>query len=484
MGLSAKHASLLAERGIDPELAAKLGVTSFDRPGGEWIKIPYLKDGIEVNAKYRTIAGEKRFSQEANAVKCLWNVDVLADSTLAGEPLIITEGEFDALIALQAGFSRVVSVPDGAPAQEVGDKAESAKYSYLDDAKDALRDVREIILCTDGDGPGANLLNDLALRLGKVRCKWVKYPRECKDLNDAWKRYGERGVKETIARAQFIRVEGVYRMSDLPPVRTQRPVEIGIAGLERHYRVRLGDFCVITGIPGHGKSTFIDELCGRLALNPGWGTAFASFERRPQVDHRRNLRTFLNGKRVIDQTDAEIECADEWIDKRFSFIVPSEDDDVTLPWLLERAAAAVVQHGARIVVVDPWNEMDHIRPADMSLTEYTGFGIKQFRKFAKKYDVHVIVAAHPTKQRKNEDGVLQMPTLYDISDSAHWYNKADVGVVIHRLDKTRTIIRVAKSRYHDEIGEPGEIVGLFNPDQARYQIIPEDIDTWYGKAAQ
>lgn len=484
MPLSAKHAELLSERGIDLELAAKLSVTSSDRIAGDCIRIPYFRGGVEVNAKYRTLGERKEFAQEAGGAKCFWNVDVLSDATLADEPLIITEGEMDAFVAIQSGFARTISVPDGAPAQAIGENTESVKYGYVDDAQAQLRDVREIILCTDSDGPGANLLNDLALRLGKIRCKWVKYPKGCKDLNDAYQAYGERGVKETIARAQFMHIDGVYRMSDLPPVRPVTPVSIGMAGLERHYRVRLGDFCVITGIPGHGKSTFIDEVCGRLALQHGWTTAFASFERRPQIDHRRNLRTFFHGCKVMHQSEEEIERADAWIDQRFVFIVPSEDDDVTLAWLLERAAAAIVQHGAKVIVVDPWNEMDHIRPPDMSLTEYTGFGIKQFRKLAKKYGVHVIVAAHPTKQRKNEDGALQIPTLYDISDSAHWYNKADVGVVIHRLDMTRTVIRVAKSRYHDEIGEPGEIIGLFNPDTGRYHIIPQEMAQGYARAAE
>jgi twinkle protein len=48
-----------------------------------------------------------------------------------------------------------------------------------------LADVREIILATDGDGPGVNLMNDLAIRLGKARCKFVRYPKETKDFNEA-----------------------------------------------------------------------------------------------------------------------------------------------------------------------------------------------------------------------------------------------------------------------------------------------------------
>lgn len=471
MGLNERHAELLQARGLDVELLVRLGVVSSDRLDGDCVAIPFEADGQVVNWKFRTISGEKRFTQEKGARKCFWNVDVLTDASLAGQPLIIAEGEFDAVAAMQAGFLRVVSVPDGAPAQEAGENDRGTKYSYLTEVLTLLRDVREIIICSDADAAGDNLLNDLAVRLGKARCKWVRYPQGCKDLNDALIAFGVKGVRETISRAQYMRVDGIYRMSELPPARVARPLEIGMAGLSEHYNIRPGDFCVITGIPSHGKSSFVNEIACRMVERYGWSVAFASFEQAPQIDHRRNLRTYFNGRLVIHQTDEELQRADEWIDRNFSFIVPDEDDDVTLAWTLERCAASIIQHGARLVVVDPWNEMDHIRPSDMSLTEYTGFAIKQFRKLARKYQVHLIVCAHPAKQRKGEDGKFQIPTLYDISDSAHWYNKPDVGIIVHREDQTKTIIRVAKSRYHDEIGVPGDINVIFNRGTNRYSLL-------------
>lgn len=472
--LNDRHRQILEARGLDAELLVRFGVASSDRLGGDCIVIPFVEGGRVVNRKYRTISGEKRFCQDAGARKVFWNVDVISDPTLQDHPLIITEGEFDAMVAIQCGFPRTVSVPDGAPAQAIGD-AETSKYSFLDNAPQALRNVREIILATDGDGPGVNLMNDLALRLGKARCKWVKYPRGCKDLNEAFIRYGQRGVTETIARAQWFKVSGVYRMSELPPIASATPHAIGMPVLDDHYRIRMGDLCVITGIPSHGKSSFINEICYRVVQRYGWCVAFASFEQRPQVDHKRNLRTLFIGKPPAYQMPDEIERADRWIDQHFSFIVPDEDDEVTLAWVLERCAASVIQHGARIIVIDPWNEMDHVRPPDMSLTEYTGFAIKQFRKFAQKHHVHVIVAAHPAKQKKNEDGRISMPSLYDISDSAHWYNKPDVGIIVHRTgespDDPRVLIRIAKSRYHTEIGRPGDVEASFDRDTLRYTVI-------------
>jgi twinkle protein len=477
--LSERHRQILEARGLDAEMLARHGVGSSTKLGSDCVVIPFREAGKVVNRKYRTIAGEKRFCQDAGARKVFWNVDVIGDDTLKDHPLIVTEGEFDAMAALQCGFPRVVSVPDGAPAEEIGDK-DTAKYDFLDNAP--MRDVREIILATDGDGPGINLMNDLALRLGKHRCKWVQYPftdqtrtARCKDLNEVLMRHGPAGVTRTLQGARWVKVEGVYRMSELPPIASSRPHDIGFRVLSDHYNIRLGDFCVVTGIPSHGKSSFINEVCEHMVRRYGWTCAFASFEQKPQIDHKRNLRTLHSGKRVIHMSDAELRAADDWIDRHFSFIVPSEDDEVTLLWVLERAAASIVQHGAKIVVIDPWNEMDHVRPPDMTLTEYTGFAIKQFRKLAHKYQVHVIVAAHPAKQRKDDNGKIGIPSLYDISDSAHWYNKADVGIVVHRkgatADDPAVKIRIAKSRYHDEIGKPGDVEASFDPETRRYTMI-------------
>jgi len=472
--LKASHVKILEARGLDAELLSRLGVQSLEKSdGGEWIAIPFFVGGKPVNWKYRTIKGEKRFQQDKDARKVFWNVDCLADVTLADQPLIVTEGEFDAIAALQCGYARVVSVPDGAPAEEIGDK-ETKKYTYLDEAEAQLKGVREIILCTDGDNPGANLLQDLSLRLGRARCKWVVYPKGCKDLNDALLKYGEKGVKQTIARAKWCKVDGKYLMSQLPPIPDRRTFNIGIQGLDKHYNIRTQDFCVVTGIPSHGKTAFVNDVCCHMVKNHSWKVAIASFEQSPQIDHKRNLRTWHAGKLMKMMSDREIAEADRWIDENFVFMVPDEDKDATLEWTLETAAAAILQDGCRLIVVDPWNEMDHVRPDSMSLTEYTGFAIKQFKKLAQKYDVHVIVAAHPAKPMRKNDGKLRIPSLYDVSDSAHWFNKPDVGLIIHRDSETKTTVRIAKSRYHDQIGKPGDWLCTFDPSTNRFATFKAD----------
>lgn len=472
-----RHIAAIEARGLDPELLERLGVGASSKLRGEAIGIPYFDNGVCVATKHRTLGAEKLFTQNAGGRQILWNIDALRDDTLAGEPLIVTEGELDAMAAIQAGFPRSVSVPGGAPPEKSGESeplsGERRRYAFLDEAAPLLRGCREIILAVDADGPGANLLHDLALRLGRHRCKWLDYPEGAKDLNDVLRLYGLRGVQETIARAQWCKVAGVYRLSELPPVDPPPAFDTGIAGLAAHYRLRRGDFCVITGLAGHGKSSFVNEVCGRMAMAHGWNTVFASFEQTPQVDHRRALRTFHAAKPESAMTAPECAAADAWIDRHFAFVVPDEDDEVNLQWVLERLAAAILRYEAQIVVVDPWNEMDHTRPADISLTEYVGFAIRQFRKLAKKYNVHLIVVAHPAKMQRGRDGKFPCPGLSDISDSAHRSNKADVGIVIHRdnlLTDCETKIRVVKSRYHDTIGTPGEITGVWDKGVGRYAI--------------
>jgi twinkle protein len=453
--LTARQQEILEQRGINVELAVRMGWRSAGRSGsGEAIDIPYYRDGREVNCKTRTIEGEKRFWQVEGGEKCLYNVDGVRD--MGDEALIITEGEMDAVIALQCGFI-AVSVPDGAPKEAIGDK-ETVKYEYL---RDIPKGLKRIILAVDNDNAGANLLHDLAIRLGRHRCQWVKYPPGCKDLNDVFLAWGSKGVVEVITGAKYLKIDGLYLMSELPPRPNIPACNVGIPALEKHYRLRRGDLSVDTGIPSHGKTTFANNIAFNMAKNHGWHICFASFEQEPQTEHRKALRTLYLGRPAHLPDADKIAEADKWIDEYFSFIVPDDESDewFDIVWLKERMAAAVTQHNVSMIIIDPWNEIDHVfNNREMTMTQYVGTSIKELRRFARRFLVHVKVIAHPAKlQKDKKDGTYPVPTAYDISDSAHWYNKPDQIIVIHRADEYNTLIRIAKSRYHNALGKPGDV---------------------------
>jgi twinkle protein len=475
--LTPAHMAALEARSIDAETAVRHGVEASEVLGGDAVAIPYLDNGKIVGRKHRTLSGEKRFVQDKGSLQILWNIDCLRDETLRAEPLIICEGELDAIAALQSGYRRVVSVPGGAPSSRIEDTS-SSKYGFLEHAAALLTpdNVPAIILAVDTDANGANLREDLAIRLGAARCKFVTYPKPpdqppCKDLNDALMVYGEKGVVASISNARPCRIHGYYELSELPELGPNPSYRAGIIQLDELYRLRRGDMTVITGIPGHGKSSFINEITCRMAQVHGWKTVFASFEQQPQSDHRRALRSFYLEKLETAMSPEERARADAWIGKHFGFIVPSDDDEVTLSWLLSTTAQAVLRKEASILVIDPWNELDHSRDPEMTQTEYVGFAIKTLKRFAKKYRIHLIVAAHPAKMHRGKDGKYPIPSLYDISDSSHWNNKPDVGIVVHREDVTNneTLIRVLKVRYN-ATGKPGDVTGLFNIERSRYTI--------------
>jgi len=488
-GLNTAALAWLQGRGIDPELADRLGLETAPGRGGEVIAFPFMREGKIVRRKYRRLmAGDgPKWSQDAGEEQTAFNEDCLRDDSLLGQPVIITEGEADCIAAIQAGFPRCLSVPGGAPkeATDEADLYDGARYAWLRSLEKYLHKDRapEIILATDGDSPGAALMQDLATLLGRARCKFLTYPKardeadaerlgrlRVKDLGEVLERWGENGVRATIGTAEWLKIDGVFRMSELPPVGERTVWDIGFHLLGQHMKMRTGDTTIVTGIPSYGKSTLVNDLVCRVVRKYGVNAAWASFEQEPQIDHRRNLRKWFLERPVHQVSGAELDDADKWIDARHRFFKPSEDEDVTLEWMLEKMAAAVIQHDCRIIVIDPWNEMDHSKRHGESTTEYVGRALRALNRFRRAFDVHLIIVAHPTKSVKDPaTGEYRMPTLYDISDSAMFNNKADVGIIVHRSGKEGySTIKVAKSRYHDLIGPPGAVLMDFSRDTGRF----------------
>jgi twinkle protein len=80
--------------------------------------------------------------------------------------------------------------------------------------------------------------------------------------------------------------------------------------------------------------------------------------------------------------------------------------------------------------------------------------------------------AHPAKMHR-ENGNIPVPTLYDISGSANFANKADIGLVVHRdpqNDPTRTDIYVRKVRFKS-VGKIGMCSLRYDRATGRYEAL-------------
>ena len=90
--------------------------------------------------------------------------------------------------------------------------------------------------------------------------------------------------------------------------------------------------------------------------------------------------------------------------------------------------------------------------------------------------MHIWLVAHPTKLYRNKDGEYPIPTLYDISGSSHWYNKADNGVVVYRdfrtPDSPIVEIHIKKIRFR-EVGRIGVVKLRYDIPTGGYYDIAE-----------
>jgi twinkle protein len=244
--------------------------------------------------------------------------------------------------------------------------------------------------------------------------------------------------------------------------------------LDPYYSVKLGELTIITGIPGSGKTNFVDALCVNLAAVQGWSFAMFSPENWPIECHIQALlekgvgKPFArDGKYEPRMTKHEAEQKLELINEYFYFIMP-EEDILSVDAILEKARVAIFRYGVKGIVIDPWNEVEHLF-GDLTEAQYLSRELTRIRRFARMNSVHIWIVAHPRNLIKDKNGDYRPPTMYEISGGAHWRNKSDNGICIHRpdysIDETEVIIQ--KIRFK-EIGKIGKVTLRYSRDTGEY----------------
>src|SRR5690606_19876025 len=118
-------------------------------------------------------------------------------------------------------------------------------------------------------------------------------------------------------------------------------------------------------------------------------------------------------------------------------------EDPTLDQILDKGKELVVRKGINALIIDPWNQIEHTMGNETE-TNFVSRELSKLTKFVQKYDVHIFLVAHPSKARMNPNKL----TLYDISGSAHFYNKCYNGLTIARNYETdETMINIEKVKF-------------------------------------
>jgi twinkle protein len=443
----------------------------------EAVIFPYLRKGELVNRKYRTIHG-KNFRLEAGCQLVLYGLDDIDSEN----PLVWVEGEIDKLSVEVAGFRNCVSVPNGAPAPAA--KNYDSLFSFLDSDREIIEAVKRHIIAVDSDVAGQRLEDELSRRIGVEKCSRVRWPEGCKDANELLVKHGASDLQWFIENAESFPIEGVIdvpdRREDLQRLYTQgfEPgYTTGWRQLDALYTVRPREVTPVTGIPGSGKSNWLDDLSVNLARLHGWNFALFSPENLPVEQHMAALAEKYMRKPFSDgptprMSEQEFEDALQWVGEHFAWILPSNEDDWTVDKILEAASRLCLRRGIRGLIIDPWNELEPLRPRDMSETEYVSNCLKRIRVFARQRGVHVWIVIHPSKLYRDNKGKYPVPTLYDCAGSAHWRNKADNGIVVWRdlsePDSAEVQIHVQKIRFR-QVGRRGMARLYYEPVCATYR---------------
>ena len=410
------------------------------------INFNYFRNKELINVKFRD--AEKNFKLVSGAELIFYGIDNLKDV----ETCYIVEGEMDALSLHEAGLYSVCSVPNGA-------SKGNQKLEYLDNCFEYFKNKKEIILCTDNDEAGLQLRNELSRRFGAYRCKYVEFG-NYKDANEVLISKGAETLRNIIKDAKNFPLEGVLNINNIWDnvlsynEKGIKNYSLGMGESDSYFKIAMGEWSVVTGIPNSGKSDVVDQVLCNLATKYDFRCAMFSPESFPYEGHIKRIANKLNEK--ICNSD-DLNNTKDFIEDHF-FWIKIDLENLTLKGILDAFRELVFQKGINVCVIDPWNMLDHSAQRDFS---YIGRVLSEITQFCQQTNTHLFLVAHPRKIESIE-GVYKKPTLYDISGSADFFNKAYNGIVVYRCigqktkyksDAVRLYIEKVKRKENGQLGD-------------------------------
>jgi len=383
----------------------------------EVICFPFFFESKLINIKYR--GAKKSFKLHSGSELIFFNLDQIKEN----DSIIIVEGEIDCLTFIENKFDNVISVPNGA----------NKNLEYFDNYIDLFDNLEKIYIGTDNDTKGIELRDELIRRLGAEKCSIISF-KECKDANEYFCKYGGIEFKELLNNAKDPPLKGIVfcnniqdQLYDYYKNGTEKGLEINQTEIDQFVTWERRRLAIVTGIPGSGKSEVIDYITTKLNLIYGWKVAYFTPENYPLKYHYQKLYEKFIGKKfnISYSNEIEYDMAYDHIINNFFWIL--NEDDLTVDKILSDAKFLVKKKGIKILVIDPYNKVDHQYNSNMSETQYISKFLDKLIMFGKLNDLLIFLIAHPVKMQKGD-----IPTLYNISGSSHFYNKTDYGFTVHR----------------------------------------------------
>lgn len=402
----------------------------------------YFESDTVVNKKYR--GAKKSFTQSKNGKPILYNIN----AAIGQEQVYIVEGEIDVLSLIQIGIKNVVSIPNGANDND----------AYWINSEPYLNGVQKFFIATDNDEKGEIVAEKIAQRLGRYRCERIKFVG--KDANEDLM---SGDLEKSIYNREKYPVSGTFTTEMLFP----KMLELYDNGLPptiklkndrfgnrcEGYQKMLGHVETVTGIPSHGKSNFVEWEVLNIINENDYKASFFSPEHLPLELHQSTFAQKFIGKNYFFEVEGtprmsknELTQYVDWANQKLYLTSPENGEFATWDWVFEKFKEQLYNFGVNIFVIDAYNKVEHT--GNKSERENITKVLSRLTMFAQLHNVLIILVAHPTKMKKLESGMYDIPTLYDVSGSADFRNQTHDGYVVYRnFAENYTLVRSLKLKY-------------------------------------
>ncbi len=434
----------------------------------------YFEGENLVNKKYRS--SKKDFTQVKGGKPILYNIN----SIIGEDTAYICEGEFDVLALYEIGIKNAVSLPNGANDND----------EYWINSEPYLKDIKNFIIATDNDEKGIEIREKIAQRLGRYRCKYVEFNE--KDANDDLK---SGKLLDSINNLKTFSIGGTFTAFDLldsilrlhekglPD--TISPKKSVFGNLKNTFSIMMGQLTTITGIPSHGKSSFLDWYILNLVQEYNHKVSIYSPEHSPLELYISKHIQLAVGKPFHGQNscnDIDVLRYTEWSKERIYYTTQEQDTRGDWDWLLNKMTEQMYTYGINYFIIDAWNKVQ--MPKGMTGKEAIDNILTRLTLFCQRNNVHIFLVAHPTKMKKNAKELYEIPTLYDVSGSSDFYNQTHNGATIYRVFEdensqgcTLFINQKTKFNFQGKIQE--QVQFNYHKPTGRYYVdgsIPDNFD--------
>lgn len=389
----------------------------------------------------------KMWFEKGTNINSLYNMENI-DVT---KPLVICEGEFDCLSLIESGIKNSVSIPSG-----VNGYSEWLTTNY-----DWLEQFEEITIWFDNDEPdengkrpGLEGAREVFNRLNNKSVKIV-YLKDCKDINEVLFKFGKDRVVEELEKASTPMIDGVKKLSQIGRfnINEVEKLETGILPIDKVILgVPYGSLVVLTGRPGEGKSTILNQICIGQSIKDNKKTFLFSGELMEETVKGWLLHTLANKENLTikknkygdeySYLDIEQESKiEKIIDEKISI---HTDENYMINSIIEKMERLAKRYGVKIFAID---NLMVVEEEDKDEYRTQTSIVKKLKSFAKKYKAIVYLVAHPRKGNSEEDLSNE-----DVSGSGNIINLGDYIMSVRRVKNedgtdAYTRFKVSKNRY-------------------------------------